>query len=181
MASGQFGDDGRDHDNEHRIGLKPILRRVWSRRGTRPRVVVNHRYQWSYLYGFVHPNSGRSFWLIMPTVSIPAFNAALREFAAFTAASPAKHVFLLLDGAGWHSSKAVVCPPGLHLLFLPAYSPELQPAEHLWPLSNKPLANRCFASLDELEAIQADWCDRLQDDLVRLRSSTRFHWWPDAV
>jgi len=41
--------------DEHRIGLKPILRRVWARRGFRPRVLVHHRYEWLYVYGFVHP------------------------------------------------------------------------------------------------------------------------------
>ena len=44
------------------------------------------------------------------------------------------------------------------LLFLPAYSPELQPAEHLWPLTNTVLANRHFATIDELEDTQAARC-----------------------
>jgi len=42
-------------------------------------------------------------------------------------------------------------PDGIILLFLPPYSPELQPAERLWSLTNEPLVNRAFASLDELE------------------------------
>jgi hypothetical protein len=36
--------------DEHRIGLKPILRRVWVRKGSRLRAVVRPRYQWMYLY-----------------------------------------------------------------------------------------------------------------------------------
>jgi hypothetical protein len=76
--------------DEHRIGLKPILRRVWATRGVRPRVLVHHRYQWSYVYGFVHPPTGRTFWLLVPTVSNTAFSAALDEFAAFCQAGPAK-------------------------------------------------------------------------------------------
>ena len=43
-----------------------------------------------------------------------------------------------------------------HLVFLPPYSPEVQPAERLWPLSNEPLANRVFPSLNELEEVQAE-------------------------
>src|SRR2546430_16115918 len=69
--------------DEHRIGLKPILRRTWAKRGQRPVVLVNHRYEWSYVYGFVQPRTGRSFYLLMPTVSIAAFTVALREFATF--------------------------------------------------------------------------------------------------
>jgi hypothetical protein len=36
--------------DEHRIGLKPILRRIWARKGTRVRAVVRPRSQWMYLY-----------------------------------------------------------------------------------------------------------------------------------
>jgi hypothetical protein len=35
--------------DQHRIGLKPILRRIWCRRGQRPEAVVHHRDQWGYL------------------------------------------------------------------------------------------------------------------------------------
>ncbi len=167
--------------DEHRIGLKPILRRTWAKRGQRPVVLVNHRYQWSYVYGFVQPRTGRSFYLLMPTVSIPAFSAALQEFARFCGAGPDRHIFLLMDRAGWHTSQHVHCPSAIHPCFLPAYSPELQPAEHLWPLTNTPLANRCFASLDELEAVQAERCNWLQDHPELIRSATCFHWWPDVV
>lgn len=165
--------------DEHRIGLKPILRRVWARRGQRPTVVVHPRYQWSYVYGFVHPRSGRTFFLILPTVSLTAFEVALREFARFLGAGPNKHVFLVLDRAGWHTSRQLLLPPGLHLCFLPPYSPELQPAEHLWPLTNRPLVNRCFDSLDDLEAVQAEQCRFLQQCPELVRSATLFHWWPD--
>src|SRR6202008_5023203 len=45
--------------HEHRVGLIPILRRVWAPRGRRPRAVVRPRYEWLYLVAFVHPESGR--------------------------------------------------------------------------------------------------------------------------
>jgi hypothetical protein len=40
--------------DQHRVGLKPILRRVWVRKGSRPRVSVHQRYQWLYLYIMYH-------------------------------------------------------------------------------------------------------------------------------
>ena len=33
----------------------------------------------------------------------------------------------------WHTSEQVKIPQGLHLEFIPSHSPELQPAERLWP------------------------------------------------
>jgi hypothetical protein len=39
--------------DEHRLGLKPLVRRVWAKRGQRPVAVSTHQYKWLYLYGFV--------------------------------------------------------------------------------------------------------------------------------
>jgi transposase len=54
------------------------------------------------------------------------------------------------------------------LLFLPPYSPELNPAEHLWPLTNAALDNQHFATIEELEDAQLARCTALQQqpDLI---------------
>ena len=39
-------------EDECRLGLKPIARRVWSPRGYRPRSGGRTRYDWLYVYGF---------------------------------------------------------------------------------------------------------------------------------
>ena len=85
---------------------------------------------------------------------------------------------LILDGAGWHVAKDLEVPDGLTLEILPPYSPELQPAERLWPLTNEPIANGYFDSLDDLDAVLAERCCVLADNPERLRAETLFHWWP---
>lgn len=117
----------------------------------------------------------------MPTVSIPAFNAALSAFAEFANLSANKRIFLFVDRAGWHTSPQVQRPIGLRLFFLPPYSPALQPAEHLWRLSDAPLVNRCFASLAQLESTQAERCNWLQDHPDLVRSATNKSWWPQVT
>jgi transposase len=161
--------------DEHRIGLKPILRRVFTPPGQRPIVPVENRYEWLYVYGFVRPTTGQNFWLIMPTVSIAAFNIALQHFSADVAQEP---LYLLMDRAGWHVSDKVQVPSHMRLLFQPAYSPELQPAEHLWTLLDEPLINRHFPSLDDLETTVVKQCQALRTQQDRVRSATLFHWWP---
>src|SRR5258708_2179085 len=96
---------------------------------------------------------------------------ALAAFAKEGGEGPEKQIVLVLDQDGWHKSARLVIPEGLHLLFLPSHSPELQPAERFWPLSNEPLANRAFPSLDELEQVQAERCRWLQThpEVVRER------------
>jgi transposase len=167
--------------DEHRIGLKPLLRRVWAPIGQRPVATVQHRYAWRYLVGFVHPASGRTVFHLATTVSIELFAVELAEFARQVGASPDKQIVLVLDQAGWHTSVKLRVPDHVHLLFLPPYSPELQPAEHLWPLTNAALVNQHFASIEDLEDAQFAWCITLQQQLERIRSSTLFHWWPKQI
>ena len=54
---------------------------------------------------------------------------------------------LILDGAGWHDSQALVIPGNITLLALPPYSPELNPVERIWHyLRSHWLANSVFRS-----------------------------------
>jgi transposase len=173
--------------DEHRIGLKPILRKVWTLptfpgpRPRRPIAPVEHRYDWRYLVGFVHPASGRTVFHLATSVSIALFEVELAAFARQVGAGPHKQIVLVLDRAGWHASAHLRVPEHLHLLFLPAYSPELQPAEHLWPLTDTVLVNRHFASIETLEDAQAERCVALQARPDLIRSTTLFSWWPRHI
>jgi len=129
------------------------------------------------LVGFVHPASGRTFLHLATTVSIPVFAVELAEFARQAWASPTKHIVLMLDRAGWHTSVHLHVPAHAHLLFLPPYSPELQPVEHLWPLTNTCLINRYFASSEDLEDAQFARCAALQARPDLIRATTCYHWW----
>ncbi|MGZ3639396.1 MAG: IS630 family transposase [Ktedonobacterales bacterium] len=167
--------------DEHRIGLKPILKRVWTLPGQRPIAPVEPRYAWRYLVAFAHPASGRTLWQLATAVSTDVFSVELAAFAEAAGAGPRKQVILVLDGAGWHTSPEVRVPEHVHLLFLPAHSPELQPCEHLWQFSDAPLVNRHFRGIEELEDVQMARCAVLQAQPERMRSATLFPWWPRRV
>lgn len=164
--------------DEHRVGLKPILRRVWAKRGERPVVEVYPRYEWLWLYGFAEPATGRtSFWLC-DQINVESFTAILGGFARERGIGPERPALLVLDQAGWHVSERVEWPEGIEPVFLPPYSPELQPAERLWEVTDAPLFNRVPGSLAELEAALSAQCCRLAEEPERLRSRLRYHWWP---
>jgi hypothetical protein len=105
--------------DETRLGLKPVIRRVWAPVGERPTALFNRAYKWTYLYGFVHPESGDLFWMILPTVNTEMFSVALREFAREVGAGKERRILLVVDKAGWHTGREVEIPEGLHLEFLP--------------------------------------------------------------
>lgn len=75
--------------DQHRLGVKPIWRRVWSPRGQRPRAVGQPRYSWGDLYAFVPPGSGRTWWLWLPAMARAAFTLALAEVAKAVGAGQA--------------------------------------------------------------------------------------------
>jgi hypothetical protein len=58
------------------------------------------------------------------------------------------------------------------LLFLPAFSLELPPAEHLWLLTNTALANQHITSIEDMEDPQAARCVMLQGQPELIRSAT---------
>jgi transposase len=68
------------------------------------------------------------------------------------------------------------------LEFLPSHSPELQPSERLWPLTNEGVANRhYFEQIADQEEALVDRCLALSERPELIRSYIRYHWWPDAA
>ena len=68
--------------DEHRVGLKPIIRKVWSPMGKRPTAIVSHRYEWLYVYGFVKPATGETLWYLIPRVNTLWLNLVYESFAS---------------------------------------------------------------------------------------------------
>ena len=164
--------------DEHRIGLKPITRGVWAPIGERPIALGHHRFEWLFVTGFVEPATGKTVWNVSNAIDKEMFELILADFAASVGAGPKKRIVLQLDNAGWHGPEKLTVPDGICLVFQPAHSPELQPAEHLWTLVDEPLANRCFATIETLDKAVGDRCVALIQQPDIIRDSTLFHWWP---
>ena len=60
----------------------------------------------------------------------------------------------------------------------PAYTPELQPAEHPWPSVDEPIVNKHIPDLKTLEAIISQRCNYLANDRHTLKGRAGFNWWP---
>jgi transposase len=129
----------------------------------------------------VRPESGEVYWLIVPTVNVKLFSMALNEFAKEVGAGKDKRVLLVVDQAGWHTGKEVEVPEGIHLEFLPSGSPELQPAERLWVLTNEAVANGLFEEIEQIEEALMERCVQLLDQSESIRVLTNYRWWPQAA
>ena len=66
-------------EDEHRIGLHPTVRRIWVEEGEHPVAVVNWKREWLWLYAFVQPQTGETYWWILPYVNTKLFSRVLKD------------------------------------------------------------------------------------------------------
>ncbi|HVG20321.1 MAG TPA: transposase, partial [Blastocatellia bacterium] len=71
-------------------------------------------------------------------------------------------------------------PERITIVPLPAYTPELNPAENLWPLVKEGVANDCFKDLSALEKRVCAWTRKICEDRELISSRLSYHWWPSA-
>ena len=96
-------------------------------------------------------------------------NLHLAEIA--TAIAPGAHAVLILDQAGWHTSKRLLVPPNITLLALPPKCPELNPIENVWQfMRDNWLSNCIFASYDNLLDHCCEAWNKLVDQPWRIMS-----------
>lgn len=126
----------------------------------------------------MEPATGRTVWNVSNCICKEMFEAILADFAKSVGAGAGKRIVLQLDKAGWHGPENLTVPDGIRLVFQPSHSPELQPAEHLWPLIDEPLVNRYFATIDDLDRAVAERCVGLTAQFDFVRTNTLFYWWP---
>jgi transposase len=140
-------------EDECRLGLKPIARRVWALKGHRPRSCGRTRFEWLYVYAFARPRTGQTFSVILPRVNVERMADALAAFAASADPAGRKVLVVLVDNAGWHVAGRLAVPGNVVLHYLPPCTPELQPVEPYWALVREAVANRSIGRIDRLRAI----------------------------
>jgi len=101
---------------------------------------------------------------------------ALEEFARWADPGDTKVLVVLVDNAGWHIAERLPRPPNVVLHRLPPCTPELQPAEPLWPLVREAVANQGFDERDALQRPVVERCCWLMDHPEVVRGAVGFHW-----
>lgn len=140
---------------------------MWGLKGVRLVRPVCPGYKNFYVYSAVSPTSGESFHLTLPWVNIRMMNLYLEKRSA---AHADRDIRLVMDRAGWHVSKDLNIPKNIKLIFLPPYSPELNPVERLWQwLRRHACRNRAFTSLTAvLDAVSEQIKNLGRDTLASL-------------
>ena len=131
----------------------------WSKRGIRLSVPCHHIQEYRYAYGAVEPLTGESCFLVLPYCNTNCMNVFLNYLSKMY---PTDRIVLVYDGAAWHKAKALDIPKNIRLVFIPPYTPEMNPIEQIWKeIRMRGFRNEVFKSLDKV-------IDRLCDTIVSL-------------
>lgn len=135
--------------DESRFGTHSKIGHGWFVKGSRTGIPVKLGFQNFYVYSAVSPKTGRDSTLLMPYVNSDCMNVFLNHMAKEL---EGREILLVMDGAGWHKSRALKIPKNIEIIYLPPYSPELNPVELLWKyIKDNVLKNKIYENLKILE------------------------------
>ena len=161
-------------EDELRYGLMSNYRRSWSKKGVRAVVHNQQQYANAYCYSAVSPLSGDSFHLTrFHRVEGSVTKLFLIELKK---QHPNDHVVVVWDNAPFHRPKYLREIPGMTIVALPPYSPQLSPAERFFEEVRKATANETFRTLADQEATIEANIKELAGDSARMRQLCGYAW-----
>ena len=135
--------------DEMRYGLNPLTRKMWCRKGVRAIAPSKRRYQNGYLYGALEVGGEGAEFLFTPSLNKQWDLGFLKQLSR---SSPDAIHIVIGDGAGFHhKGPDEALPTNIRIITLPAYCPELNPAEKLWDIVKDGICNQLWPDLDKLE------------------------------
>jgi transposase len=132
--------------DEMRFGLISNYRRSWSKIGKRTVIENQQEYSNRYLYSAIDPINGDNFHIL----GFPDVNASITKIFLEALVEKYKdyHIVMVWDNAPFHRKKELHQIKGLTPVYLPSYSPELNPVERFYGEVRKSTANRLFKNIE---------------------------------
>lgn len=119
----------------------PRPRSLWVTKGTKHKVKRSHEHLRFNAVGAVNPETGEFFSLAVPHNDHKVFQVFLDEFSQIT---KGMSVVVVFDNASWHKVSNLNWH-NIEPMFLPPYSPDLNPIENVWRLIKINFFNSWFA------------------------------------
>jgi len=135
--------------DEARFGRISLPRRCWAPSGMRPLCGAQIIREYIYAYSAISPQDGAIDSLIAPWADVTVMEIFLKQVAE---RFKKEFIIMFMDQASWHTAGKLTVPDNMKLLFLPPYSPQLNPVENLWgQLREKFFSNSVFENIDSVE------------------------------
>ena len=160
--------------DEARFGRMSDPRACWAPAPKRPMVGLALVREFRYEYAAVSPWSGDLDYMTSEKMNTENMSRFLKQVSE---THDQDFIVMVLDGAPSHRGKELEVPENVSLVFLPPYSPELNPAEQLWNVLRRDyFANKVFDSLDAA-TLQAEYgLANLASNRGDLKSLTNWPW-----
>lgn len=160
------------YQDESRFGLMTETNRCLSIKGKRPRVVYQHRFSNTYLWGSYSPLTGDQFVWEVEGVNKEIFQAYLNSFSEY---KPKEFKIIILDNAGFHSTLNMEIPENIALINIPPYWPELNPSEQVWAYIKKRYKNKVFKTMKELKSWLYKMVQSMDENLIKSITSNHHY------
>lgn len=160
--------------DEMRYGLISNYRRSWSPVGVRTIIDNQQAFSNRYLFSAVAPLSGESFHLLGLEENTSAMMAIF--FDEFEKNYPNKQIVVVFDNAPSHRSKIVRARKRITCIFLPPYSPELNPTERFFEEIRKATANQIFETLEAQEKVIEEAVKMLSRNEEKMKRLLGYEW-----
>lgn len=121
-------------------------------------------FQSLYLFGAFSPITGDHFELEMPHCNTDTFQVFLNEFSE---KAPDEFKILLLDNGAFHKAEKLIIPENIALLFIPPYSPELNPAEKIWWKMKRTFSGKLHKTLENVSKFITNEVTILTEEQVK--------------
>lgn len=116
-------------------------------KGVKPICPFQQVFKSLFLFGAFSPINGDQFLLEMPECNANTFQIYLDEFSKH---NPEEFKIMVLDNGAFHKAKSLIIPENIALVFLPPYSPELNPAEKMWARLKRKFSGKLYKTLDQI-------------------------------
>ena len=74
---------------------------------------------------------------------------------------------ITVDNGAFHKAKSLIIPENIKLLFLPPYSPELNPAENMWAILKRKFTNKIHHTLEEVSEFITNATAKLTNENIK--------------
>jgi transposase len=145
--------------DEARFGTHSRIGHGWFKTGQRTPVKKKLGFKNFYIYTAASPKTGSDFSILAPNVNTEWMNTFLQEMSLWL---NGKKVCIIMDQAGWHRANDIILPDNIIIIYLPPYSPELNPVEKLWQyIKDNVLKNVVYETLKDLEEVVCGFINKL--------------------
>ena len=134
--------------DESRFGLFTRNGKSLTAKGVKPICNYQNIFKSTYIFGAFSPYNGDNLMMELPNCNGDNFQIFLNELSN---KKPEVFKVVILDNGAFYKGKALIIPENIALLFLPPYSPELNPAELVWLNMKRKTTNISYKTMEELK------------------------------